>query len=73
MVLSGPRTDRLPQQRRYKPSSQARQARSRSLSGAWIAGVITVVLVCVPLVVLLWSSFTVSKTGLPFGAGSRFS
>jgi len=29
--------------------------------------------VCVPLGVLLWSSFTVSKTGLPFGAGTHWS
>lgn len=73
MVLSGPRTGRLPQQRRHRSLLQPGQARSRSWSGAWIAGVLTVVLVCVPLVVLLWSSFTVSKTGLPFGAGSHLS
>ena len=73
MVMSGPRTDALPRQRQHRPLSGKRGARSRSLSPAGLAGVITIVLVCVPLVVLLWSSFSVSKTGLPFGAGSHFS
>jgi iron(III) transport system permease protein len=72
MVISGPRADTLAEQR---PASlpAARPARSRMLSAATIAGIITVVLVCVPLLSLLWSSFTVSKTGLPFGAGSHWS
>jgi len=73
MVLSGPRPGTVPPQRQLTPSSEGRRARSRSLSGAWIAGIVTMILVCVPLIVLLWSSFSVSKTGLPFGAGSHFS
>ncbi|MCW2647180.1 MAG: iron(III) transport system permease protein [Pseudonocardiales bacterium] len=35
------------------------------------AGLVTVVLVAVPLLVLLWSSFTVSPLGLPFTSNSH--
>jgi iron(III) transport system permease protein len=73
MVMSGPRTDTLPRQRQQGPLARQQKARSRSLSPAALAGIVTLVLVCVPLGVLLWSSFSVSKTGLPFGAGSHFS
>ena len=73
MVMSGPRADMLVEQRQDSPP-KARPVRSRALlSPAVIAGIVTIALVCVPLGVLLWSSFVVSKTGLPFGAGTHWS
>jgi iron(III) transport system permease protein len=72
MVISGPRAD-VPRQRTQQPLTEVRRPRFRSLSPAGLAGVVTIVLVCIPLLMLLWSSFTVSKTGLPFGPGSHFS
>lgn len=50
-----------------------RRRRGPHLSLPAMAGVVTIVLVAVPVGVLLWSSFSVSAMGLPFGSDARLS
>jgi iron(III) transport system permease protein len=53
------------------PLRPARQRRLPRPSLAGLAGVVTIVLVAVPVGILLWSSFSVSPTGLPFTSDAR--
>ncbi len=61
VVVGGPPPTARPQRLLRRPSFAA------------VAAVVTVLLVSIPLVILLWSSFSVSKLGLPFAADAHLS
>src|SRR5262245_14293966 len=55
------------------PPTARPQRLLRRPSFAAVAAVVTVLLVAIPLAILLWSSFSVSKLGLPFAADAHLS